>query len=98
MNQQSQNLIRDNPNVSNSTLARLIGVHENTVLKFRRSHDITPKWRYKARGLPFTYQDCDSLLSKVVYRGKQYAKKVSVIDDVDRLLYAIDSGWFDSVN
>ena len=53
MNVSMEKLIKDNPNLSHTVIARRLGIKANAVLKFRRKNECKGNWLHNGCGFPF---------------------------------------------
>lgn len=91
MNSQQLQLIKDNPNLSSTAIARLIGVHKSTVDRNR----IKPLWKHSGTGIPYVYE---SVNKDGVYKTLRFGVRVlakgkidSVMENLDRLIYCLEN-------
>jgi DNA-binding XRE family transcriptional regulator len=96
MNAQQERLIRDNPNLSNEVLAKLIGISRQSVWSFKKRNDIVSNWTHSGNKIPF-FHSCFNVklctVSKVLFGGVSLHEgsfKEAMIN-VDRLIYCLDN-------
>lgn len=96
MNAQQERLIRDNPNLSNEVIAKLINVHRNTIHSYRKRNEIIPKWYHIGNKIPFftSYIDKELVNKNVIKFGEKKIHEGSFKEamiSVDRLIYCVES-------
>lgn len=93
MTPQQERLIKDNPNLSSSALAKLIGVHKNTVINFKKRAGIVSNWYHFGVGIPFVGYD----KSVTAYRVRKDGVRIffgsfkGAMLNLDRLIYCLDN-------
>lgn len=96
MNAQQERLIRDNPNLSNEVLAKLIGVTRKPVRLLKKKIGIKQKWSHRGNKIPFFHQSINEnfvIENKVIF-GKRKVHGGSFSEamiNVDRLIYCLDN-------
>lgn len=91
-----EQIIKDNPNLSSSALARFLGIDRKTVARVKKSLEIDVLWKHSGIGIPFTstYITEDGLFTEVVLKGRTISKtnKTEVTaESVDRLIYCLEN-------
>ena len=91
-----EQVIRDNPNLSSSALARFLGIDRKTVARVKDSLEINTNWKHSGVGIPFTstYITEDGFFTEVVLKGRTISKtnKIEVTSEsVDRLIYCLEN-------
>lgn len=89
-------VILDNPNLSNSALARFLGIDRKKVARVKKSREIRALWKHSGIGIPFTstYMTGDGLFTEVVLKGRTISKtnKTEVVaESVDRLIHCLEN-------
>ena len=94
MDKQIERLIEDNPNLSSSMIANLVGLHKNTIINTKKRLGIKSNWFHFGVGIPFVDYDASS----TSYRIRKDGRKIydgsfnGAMENVDRLIYALDNG------
>jgi hypothetical protein len=94
VDKQIERLIEDNPNLSSSMIANLVGLHKNTVINAKKRLGIKYNWFHFGVGIPFVDYDASS----TSYRIRKDGRKIydgsfnGAMENVDRLIYALDNG------
>lgn len=91
MKPQHIRLIDDNPNLSNRSLARFLGISRHAIEKHREK----PLWKHSGIGIPFTYdkKTRDGVYKFVLFNGVSIAKGTLVycMENLDRLIYCLEN-------
>lgn len=87
-------LIADNPNLSSSVIARLAGLHKNTIINAKKRLEVAPNWFHFGCGIPFMDYDASSTSYRVRKDGRKIydGSFTGAMDSLDRLVYALDNG------
>lgn len=84
-------LIKDNPNLSSSALARFLCF---THAKVSRNRE-TPLWAHRGHGIPFTFEQVmsDGVYLILKFRGRVIAngKLPYILENLDRLIYCLEN-------
>ena len=95
IHQIKQQVIRDNPNLSHRELARFLGISRFSVQRFRKTNSLTPLWKHKGRGIPFTHDSMnpDGIYKLLKYKDRQLArgKLETVMVELDRLIFCLEN-------
>ncbi|CAH9015776.1 putative winged helix-turn-helix DNA-binding domainprotein [Vibrio phage 120E34-1] len=93
MDNRIERLIRDNPTLSSARIAKLVGLHRNTVINAKKRLEVDSEWFHFGVGIPFV--DYDS--SSTSYRVRKDGQKVydgsfnGAMDNLDRLIYCLEN-------
>lgn len=90
MNARQIQLIKDNPNLSNSALARFLCVSRDTVRRTREK----PKWKHRGVGIPYTniVDNCDGLYYRVEFNRRVISNgsfELAMLN-LDRLIFCLE--------
>ncbi|AZF88634.1 hypothetical protein [Vibrio phage P23] len=90
MNKSELILIKDNPNLSSSALARLIGVDRSRVSRARKK----PLWSHSGVGIPYTCRKVtSSVYLQLMCKGRSIAsgKLNHILENLDRLIFCLEN-------
>lgn len=93
ISERDKKLITDNPNLSNASLARFLGVSKDAVRRLRIELDVIPKWTHRGHGVPFS---CDVITEdgwwrEVKFKGRIIHRGNSAMENLDRLIYCLEN-------
>lgn len=90
MNKSELRLIEDNPNLSSSVLARLIGVDRSRVSRARKK----PFWSHSGVGIPYVHcKITSSVYLQLICKGRAIAsgKLNHILENLDRLIFCLEN-------
>lgn len=95
MTEQQKRVIRENPHLSASKIASLLGLSRSTIVSYRyRLGGVC--WSYSGKGIPFFYFSNSCAQHFVKYNGKVFYNGVisKAINIVDHLIWCIENNIF----